>query len=317
MDSKLFIKEEVARIKAIVGSDKVICALSGGVDSLVAATMVHQAIGDQLVCVFVDHGLMRYNEANEIIGLFTKQFGKGFIPVDASDLFLLGLTGVVDSESKRKIIGELFIRVFEKEAEKVDGAKWLVQGTIYPDVAESGEDGHELVKRHHNVGGLPEKMNLKLIEPLRTLYKNQVREVGRELGLPEAHVMRQPFPGPGLAIRVVGGAVDRVILEKVALADHIVRSEIEKAGLHHGLGQYFAAIPANLNVVGVLDEKRTEGHVVFVRTVATSDYIEATVSDIPYEVRQIIQKEICDKVDGITRVLFDGTPKPPGTIEYE
>lgn len=311
------LKTETARIEASVGRDeKVICALSGGVDSLVSATMTHRAVGDRLTCIFVDHGLMRYNEAAEITELFTERFGAGFVSVDASDRFLGKLAGITDPETKRKIIGNEFISVFEEEARKVGGAKWLVQGTIYPDIIESGVSGHKLVKRHHNVGGLPEKMNLKLIEPLRHLFKNEVRDIGRLLQLPEAHVARQPFPGPGLAIRVVGGAVNREILAKLALADHIVRTEIEKANLQKGLGQYFAAIPAGLNVVGARDGERFEDQIVFVRAVATTDYMTAEPAEIPFPVQRKISDEICGKI-GAARVLFDMTRKPPATIEYE
>jgi GMP synthase (glutamine-hydrolysing) len=311
------IDEETAKIKALSGNDKVICALSGGVDSLVAATMVHNAIGDRLTCIFVDNGLMRYGEVESIDALFTKRFGKSFVHVNASERFLGKLAGVSEPEEKRKIIGTEFIRVFEEEAAKVGGAKWLVQGTIYPDVVESGATGGAVIKRHHNVGGLPEKMNLKLLEPLRSLFKDEVREIGRQLGLPEEHIKRQPFPGPGLAIRIIGGAVNRELLTKVALADFIVRTEIEEAGLDRELGQYFAAMPANLKTVGVKGDERSYEPPVFVRTVATSDFMTAQAGNIPYEVQQKIAKRICDEVKGINRVLFDASGKPPGTIEYE
>ena len=312
-----FIAEQIAEIKASVGDDQVICALSGGVDSLVAATIVHQAIGDQLTCIFVNHGLMRYGEPESIEKLFTEKFGESFVATDASKRFLNRLENVSDPEQKRKIIGAEFIEVFQRAASNL-GAKWLVQGTIYPDVIESGIGG-KFVKSHHNVGGLPEKMGLKLIEPLRELYKNEVREVGKALGLPAEHVMRQPFPGPGLAIRIFDGAVTKELLETLRLVDHIVCTEIERYDqFRNTLGQYFAAMPAKLKVTGVDDEgERVNGHVVFVRTVQTKDYMKGLAGDLPYYLQQRIVKAVLSRVSNVVRVVFDGTPKPPGTIEYE
>lgn len=310
-----FIEDAVAKIKAQAGSGKALCALSGGVDSSVAALLVQKAIGDRLTCVFVDHGLLRKNEANEVEAAFAK-FGLKLIRVDAGERFLAKLKDVDDPEQKRKIIGKEFIAVFEEEAKKLGSIDYLVQGTIYPDIIESGVGNSALIKSHHNVGGLPETMDFKgLIEPLRDLFKDEVRRVGLELGLPETLVMRQPFPGPGLGVRIIGG----ITAEKVAVlqdADAIFREEIASAGLHKEINQYFAIL-TDMRSVGVMGDARTYFHTVGLRAVITSDFMTAEWARIPYDVLAKVSNRIVNEVKGVNRVVYDVTTKPPATIEWE
>ena len=318
------IEDQVKKIREKVGDAQVICGLSGGVDSAVAAALVHKAIGEQLTCVFVDHGLLRKGEAEQVKHDFVEATGIKLIAVDASEDFLTALKGVSEPEKKRKIIGEKFIRTFEKAQRQVieeAGAsgkevKFLVQGTLYPDVVESGGgDGAANIKSHHNVGGLPKDIKFQLIEPLRTLFKDEVRAIGTELGLPDEIVWRQPFPGPGLGIRIVG----EVTAEKVKIvqdADYIYREEIAKAGLDKGLGQYFAAL-TNMRSVGVMGDERTYDYAVALRAVCTSDFMTADCADIPFEVLQRVMTRIINEVKGVNRVMYDLTSKPPGTIEFE
>ncbi|MFV0298243.1 MAG: glutamine-hydrolyzing GMP synthase, partial [Hyphomicrobiaceae bacterium] len=309
---------EVEKIRAQVGSSKVICGLSGGVDSAVAAVLVHEAIGDQLTCIFVDHGLMRMNEAEEVVNLFRGTYNIPLIHVDASQQFLGELHGVVDPEQKRKTIGRLFIEVFEAESRKIGGAEYLVQGTLYPDVIESVSftGGPSVtIKSHHNVGGLPERMNLKLVEPLRELFKDEVRELGRELGLPDAFVGRHPFPGPGLAIRCPG----EVTVEKMDIlrkADAIYLDEIRKAGLYDEIWQAFAVL-LPVRTVGVMGDARTYDHVCALRAVTSTDGMTADFYQFPHDVIGRIATRIVNEVNGINRVVYDVTSKPPGTIEWE
>ena len=305
-----FIDEQVKDVRAQVGDKKVLLALSGGVDSSVVAALLIKAIGKHLVCVHVNHGLMRKGESEQVVEIFRDQLDANLVYIDATDRFLDKLVGVEDPETKRKIIGGEFIRVFEEKARKLEGIEFLAQGTIYPDIIES--DG---VKAHHNVGGLPEDMKFDLVEPIKLLYKDEVRVVGRELGLPADMVDRQPFPGPGLGVRCLG-AITRDRLHALREADAILREEFDKCGLAKNVWQYFVAVP-NIKSVGVKDESRYEGWPAIIRAVNTVDAMTATVEEIPYEVLHRITYRITHEVEGINRVLYDLTPKPIGTIEWE
>ena len=316
MDS--FVESAIEQIREKVGNGRALCALSGGVDSSVAAVLMSKAIGKQLTCVFVDHGLLRKNEGDEVEAVFGPEgpYDLNFIRVNAQDRFYEKLAGVTEPETKRKIIGEEFIRVFEEEAKKIGAVDFLVQGTIYPDVIESGLGKSATIKSHHNVGGLPDYVDFKeIIEPLRMLFKDEVRNAGRELGIPEYLVSRQPFPGPGLGIRIIG----EVTAEKVKIvqdADAIYREEIAKAGLDKGLGQYFAAL-TNMRSVGVMGDFRTYDYAIALRAVNTSDFMTADAAQIPWEVLNTVTNRIVNEVKGVNRVMYDCTSKPPGTIEFE
>jgi GMP synthase (glutamine-hydrolysing) len=311
------VDEQIARIRAQVGDGKVICGLSGGVDSSVAALLVHRAIGDQLTCVFVDHGLMRKNEGEQVIATFRDQFEVPLVAVDAEHRFLDKLAGVTEPETKRKIIGSEFIRVFEEEAAKVGDARYLVQGTLYSDVIESGGGtGASTIKSHHNVGGLPDDLEFELVEPLRSLFKDEVRAVGAELGLPERLVWRQPFPGPGLAIRIVGGEATKERLDLLRDADHVLQDEIRKAGLYRELWQSFCVLP-DVRTVGVQGDERTYGYVVVVRAVTSDDAMTADWARLPYDLLEQIASRMINELRDVNRVVLDITSKPPGTIEWE
>lgn len=310
-----FAEEKIAQIKRVVGDKKLICALSGGVDSSVAAVLVHKAVGKQLTCIFVDHGLLRKDEGDQVEKIFREGFDMNLIRVNAQDRFLGKLAGVSDPERKRKIIGEEFIRVFEEESKKLGQIDFLVQGTIYPDVVESGTGTSAVIKSHHNVGGLPEDIEFSLIEPLRELFKDEVRAVGEELGIPHHLVWRQPFPGPGLAIRVLG-EVNEEKLEIVREADAIFREEIALAGLESEIWQYFAVLP-NIQSVGVMGDERTYCHTVGLRAVTSSDGMTSNFAHIPYEVIDKVSRRIVNEVKGVNRIVYDVTSKPPATIEWE
>ena len=311
-----FAEETINAIREKVGDKKALCALSGGVDSSVAASLMSKAIGKNLTCIFVDHGLLRKNESEEVVKVFGNREDVNFIRVDAKNRFLEKLAGVTEPEKKRKIIGEEFIRVFEEEAKKIGTVDFLVQGTIYPDVIESGVGVGATIKSHHNVGGLPDYVDFKeIIEPLRDLFKDEVRKVGLELGLPEYLVYRQPFPGPGLAIRVIGDITeDKLTILKEA--DYIFREEIAKNGLDKSINQYFAVL-TNLKSVGVMGDERTYDYTIALRAVTTSDFMTAEWSKIPYEVLEVVSSRIVNEVKHINRVVYDITGKPPATIEWE
>ncbi len=314
-----FIDDTVAELRQKIGDGKVLCGLSGGVDSSVAAVLLSKAVGNQLTCVFVDHGLLRKNEADEVEAVFgpAGPYDLNFVRVNAQQRFYDKLAGVEDPEQKRKIIGEEFIRVFEEEAKKIGTVDFLVQGTIYPDVVESGLGGESaVIKSHHNVGGLPDYVDFKeIVEPLRYLFKDEVRMVGLELGIPEYLVFRQPFPGPGLGIRIIG-AVTPEKVRMVQDADAIFREEIAKAGLDRDINQYFAAL-TNMRSVGVMGDERTYDYAIALRAVKTIDFMTAEAADIPWDVLQIVMNRIVNEVSGINRVLYDISSKPPGTIEFE
>ena len=315
--AEAFINEQIAEVRRQVGDKKVLLALSGGVDSSVVAALLIKAIGKQLVCVHVNHGLMRKNESENVVELFRNQLDANLIYVDATDRFLDLLANVSDPESKRKIIGKEFINVFADEARKLEGVSFLAQGTIYPDILESIKqaEGKKAVKSHHNVGGLPEDLQFELVEPLKLLYKDEVRVVGEALGLPHAMVYRQPFPGPGLGVRCLG-AITRDRLHALREADAILRDEFDQNGLAEKVWQYFVVIP-DIKSVGVKDDSRYEGWPAILRAVNTKDAMTATIEEIPYPVLHKITNRIVTEVEGINRVLYDITPKPTGTIEWE
>ncbi|NLY42680.1 MAG: glutamine-hydrolyzing GMP synthase [Clostridiaceae bacterium] len=311
-----FVEQSIESIKSKVGDKKVLCALSGGVDSSVAAVLVHKAVGKQLTCIFVDHGLLRKDEGDQVEKVFREQFDMNLVRVNAQDRFLEKLKGVTDPERKRKIIGEEFIRVFEEEAKKVGTVDYLVQGTIYPDVIESGVGDAAVIKSHHNVGGLPEQVGFKeIIEPLRSLFKDEVRQVGLELGIPEHIVWRQPFPGPGLAVRVMG-EVTKEKLDILREADAIFREEILLAGLHREINQYFAVL-TGMKSVGVMGDERTYDYTIALRAVTTTDFMTADWARIPYDVMERISNRIVNEVKHVNRLVYDITSKPPATIEWE
>ena len=313
---KTFVEDSIKTLKEKIGDGKALCALSGGVDSSVAAVLLSKAIGKNLTCIFVDHGLLRKNEGDEVEKIFREQYDINLIRVNAEDRFLAKLSGVTDPEQKRKIIGEEFIRVFEEESKKIGTVDFLVQGTIYPDVIESGLGKSSVIKSHHNVGGLPDYVDFKeIVEPLRNLFKDEVRKVGLELGIPENLVFRQPFPGPGLAIRVIGD-ITKDKLDILRDADFIFRDEIAKAGLHKSINQYFAVL-TNLRSVGVMGDERTYDYTLALRAVETTDFMTGIWSKIPYEILEKVSSRIVNEVKHINRVVYDITSKPPATIEWE
>jgi GMP synthase (glutamine-hydrolysing) len=311
------IEEQVERIRAQVGAERVLCALSGGVDSAVAALLVHKAVGAQLTCVFVDHGLLRKGEAEQVVATFDGLYHVPLVHVQAQERFVSKLAGITDPEQKRKIIGEEFIRVFEDEARTLGDVKWLVQGTLYSDVIESGgTDGvAETIKSHHNVGGLPADMEMKLVEPLRLLFKDEVRRVGAELGMPERMVWRQPFPGPGLAIRIIGDVTEER-LETLREADAILQDEVRKAGLYRELWQSFCVLPA-IRSVGVQGDSRTYGYPIAIRAVTSEDAMTADWARLPYDLIELVASRIVNEIPTVNRVVLDVTSKPPATIEWE
>lgn len=311
-----FVEDSVKALRNKISNGKALCALSGGVDSSVAAVLLNKAIGKNLTCIFVDHGLLRKNEGDEVEKIFREQYDINLIRVNAKERFLAKLAGVSDPEQKRKIIGEEFIRVFEEEAKKIGKVDFLVQGTIYPDVIESGAGQGQTIKSHHNVGGLPDYVDFKeIVEPLRDLFKDEVRQTGLELGIPDYLVYRQPFPGPGLAIRVIGDITDEK-LEILKDADAIFREEIANAGLNKNLNQYFAVL-TNLRSVGVMGDERTYDYTLALRAVETSDFMTATWAKIPYDILEKVSSRIVNEVKHINRVVYDITSKPPATIEWE